>query len=105
MTTYGTFEIDSVPAPSDIELEAAFRNRGRYSFCAFAHIAQIYLDRLLFHQYATAEIEDYQPDQALDYSEWLALWTKYCEEAWKRDALIRAQDARDLHDTQQDALV
>jgi len=23
MTTYGTFDIDSVPAPSDIELEAA----------------------------------------------------------------------------------
>ena len=93
MTTYGTFDIDSIPAPSDFELEAADRanSKGLVSFDHYCHQYNINYDRPEFWAYVR---EECGISGNMTWAGWDKLWT----------AFITREDARDLAETQRCAL-
>ena len=68
----------------------------------------IYYPRQRFLAFVHYKVKDYDPQKGLRRSRWMDLWGKFDwlehHEQWKVDAIIAAEDARDLRDTQQDAL-
>lgn len=106
MSTYGTYDIDSVPAPSDYELSSSLwpEDIGHLTsaevFNAFCTSYGFFdgKERALFHQFANQRHVGRWTWDALG-----DIWAEFY--TWGRAALIAAQDASDLHDTQQDALI
>ena len=92
MTTFGTFDIDSVPAPSDIELASLdYRRPVRYAFNGATRLLNINSDRERFHTW---------------FGKYFNLGLAYDEDTWRTRyaTFCQAEDARDLADTQADAL-
>ena len=99
MTTFGTFSIDTVPAPSDIELAprvtVTVAAPWHYSFNGATRALSIGRDRFRFHTWCKCN-----PKVDVDRG-------CYSEDAWWEfyRAFVRDEDAADLLDTQADALV
>lgn len=92
MTTYGTYDIDSVPAPSDLELEPRIGVEPCYTFNAWNTLTGVTLDRARWHRYVRRYIGQ---EHVLSDAQW---W-------WFYRAFLHSEDADDLHDTHADALV
>jgi hypothetical protein len=92
MTTYGTYSIDSVPAPNDLELKIEVIHI--CTFNDFIKRAGIATDRDGFHNWAMSNIDAYHEVRTAWIQDW---WFYY-------DAFCAQQDARDLAETQADAL-
>jgi hypothetical protein len=113
MTTYGTYDIDTVPAPSDFELAtiaAELSQLGRIrelTFNGFCHHACVGRHRDAFHAYVEVKIDGYRGGLTLRDSDWWKWWNQFqADDDWWLfwHALCQYQDARDLADTQADAL-
>ena len=92
MTTFGTFDIDDVPAPSDDELRSLdYRRPTRYGFNGATRMLNINRDRERFHRWCGKMVN---------------LSNAYDEGTWRiyYRAFVQCEDARDLADTQADAL-
>ena len=92
MTTYGTFDIDTVPAPSDEELRSLDYRRTRYGFNGATKLLNINSDRERFHTWFGTY---FNLDIAYDEDTWRTCYETFCA----------AEDAADLLNTQADALV
>jgi hypothetical protein len=96
MTTYHTF--NAPPAPSDFELAAADR---RLTFNQFTHMRGIATDRERFHDWtvqnlaARAKSDGTYQRIRLNRATWEFYYTAFCQ----------LEDARDLAETQSDALL
>jgi len=90
-----TFDIDTVPAPSDIEMaamDAANAKRPcRYDFNGAARLLNINSDRERFHDWAAPTVD---LSKAYLESTWCTLYKAFCQD----------EDARDQASTFADAL-
>jgi hypothetical protein len=92
MTTYHTFDADTIPAPSDVELRPTFTVAPHHhiTFNQFCRLEAITGERENFYRWLMAE--DVKTFQKLD--DWKCLWTMFTD----------IQDERDLYATQAGAL-
>ena len=78
MTTFGTFDIDTVPAPSDIELApsltVAVTAPWRYPFNGATRALNIGRDRFRFHTWCEHSGVDVTPTGSYTEDEWWELY-------------------------------
>ncbi len=93
-------ETDGVPAPSDIELAEMDARPRRYGFNGATQLLNINGEREGFHRWCGRFV-----NLGLAYRKeaWQSYYEIFCSHQAEADR-IQAEDARDLHDTQQDAL-
>ena len=106
---YG-FDCDGLPAPSDYELAAADRaNAIRDERTAVAGRLNTLITACERFSAAHGRCTDAEcSDASVDPQDWAEFDRAVlaaCDDSWTREALLQARDARDLRDTQQDALI
>jgi hypothetical protein len=92
MTTYHTFDADTIPAPSDVELQPVFvvAPHHHIQFNQFCRLTSITGERENFHRWLVAE--NFGTFHKFD--DWRCLWQMFTD----------IQDERDLYATQAGAL-
>ena len=97
MTTFHTYDIDTVPAPSDIDLAPR-----RYGFNGATKLLNINGDRERFHRWCGNMVN---LSVAYDAGTWRLFYRAFLMGDSTRECEIRDEGARDLLNTQADALV
>ena len=100
MTTFHTDPCVNLPAPSDIELAAMDAHPRRYGFNGATKVLNICRDRERFHRWAGKFVN---LSLAYRIEGWQAFY-KIFRRDQAEDHRIQDEDARDLLNTQQDAL-